>query len=82
MAGEDKMKLAKDIIEHPEKMDDYKGQYVIIGDQCLTFPQFDKLNLAICIMAKRGWRAMNLTVTNTTVGMQATMAYVLMEKTT
>jgi hypothetical protein len=80
MAGEDKSYMAKEIVDKPDLLENYKGQYVIIMDQSLTYPKFDKLNLAICILAKKGWKAVNITVAPSAVGMAATMAYILMEK--
>lgn len=74
------MKLAAEIIKNPKLLDQYSGQYLIVMDQAITYPRFDILNQAICLMAEQGWRAINIASISNTIGIKANMMYVLMER--
>lgn len=74
------MKLAAELIKNPKLLDQYSGQYLIVMDQAITYPRFDILNQAICLMAEQGWRAINIATISNTIGIKANMMYVLMER--
>ncbi len=74
------MKLAAEIIKNPKLLEQYSGQYLIVMDQAITYPRFDILNQAICLMAEQGWRAINIATISNTIGIKANMMYVLMER--
>ena len=74
------MKLAAEIIKNPGLLSQYQGRYLIVMDQAVTYPRFDNLNLAICIAAEQGWRAINTCILSAPVGIKASMMYILMEK--
>jgi hypothetical protein len=79
---ETKMILASKIVSNPEIVDEIIGKYQIIYDQALARFKFDNLNKAICIMAEKGWRCVNITSFNLSGGpfSTATHMYALMEK--
>jgi hypothetical protein len=76
------MKLAAELVKNPKLLDEYPGQYLIVMDQALTYPRFDILNQAICLMAEKGWQAVNITTVSNTIGLNANMMYALMARTT
>jgi hypothetical protein len=76
------MKLAAEIIKNPQLLDQYQGRYLIVMDQALTYPKYDLLNQAICLMAERGWQVVNMSTISTAIGIHANMMYALMVRIT
>lgn len=59
-----------------------KDKYLVIYDQALTGLKFDNLNKAINVMAKKGWKCINITAYNISgqIFSQAIYMFALMEK--
>lgn len=76
------MILATKIVAHPDVVDGIKGKYQIIYDQALVGLKFDNLNIAINIMAEKGWHCINISGFNAagSILSQAFYMYALMEK--
>ncbi|MBI4469953.1 MAG: hypothetical protein HY650_11600 [Acidobacteria bacterium] len=52
---------AMDLLEDPSKVNNYPGRYLIIWDTDMgQKTKAGRLNQAICYLADRGWRVINL----------------------
>jgi hypothetical protein len=77
------MILASKILSDSSILDDLKDKYLVIYDQALAGLKFDNLNRAINVMAKEGWKCINITSYNAAgqaIFSQAIYMYALMEK--
>lgn len=66
---------AKEIIKHPEILDEIEGRYLIVLDVSIS-GRLDNLEEAINIMAEKGWRCVGFTG-----GGQGGQQQALMERT-
>ena len=71
-----------DVVSNPSIIDNLDDKYVIIYDQALVGMKFDNLNRAINIVAKKGWKCINITSFNAAGKYISTAVYMyaLMEK--
>jgi|GEM_PF-6894469 len=77
------MILASKILSDSSILTGLKDKYLVIYDQALTGLKFDNLNRAINVMAKDGWKCINITSYNSAgqaIFSQAIYMYALMEK--
>ncbi len=76
------MVLAASILSNPLMIDAIQGKYTIVYDQALASLKFDNLNMAINIMAEKGWRCVGITSYNMAgqIFSQAIYMYALMER--
>jgi len=75
------MVFANKIVRNPEIADEIEGKYQIVVDQTLAHGKFDNLNKAICIMAEKSWRCINITSFSLSGGIaKQSYMYALMEK--
>jgi len=51
---------AKDIVNQTVKIEEIQGKYVVIHDRSLS-EKFNNLNRAICLMAEKEWKCVNIT---------------------
>jgi hypothetical protein len=81
MANE-KMVMAQEIVKNPKLLDAYSGRYLTIYDQAATYPKFDNLSAALCILADKGWRAVNVSNFQSPMGLGTgtAMMYALLER--
>ena len=78
-----RMILASAILSDSSLLTDFKDRYLVIYDQALTGLKFDNLNMAINVMAEKGWRCISITSFNIggeAVSSQGINMYALMEK--
>lgn len=77
----DNSAVAKDFVSRPEKIDEIHGSYLIVFDSANMNPNFDNLNKVINLMARKGWRCINICVLETGVsGIKGDIMYALMER--
>ncbi|MEM3389629.1 MAG: hypothetical protein QW334_00160 [Thermofilum sp.] len=73
-----KMVAASDIVKNPEQ--ELEGRVRTIYDQALAYPRFDNLEKALNILAEKGWRVRAMAVFESRKGLEAHMAYVIVER--
>jgi hypothetical protein len=77
IADDEKCILAESIVKKPKEIDKIKGKYLILYDH-VTNAIFDNLNMAINLMAMKGWRCVNICVFRDDINLGR--MYALMER--